>query len=387
MSTRRLWIPDGAKNVNSPIRPLFVNENMGGHATMPMAIRSALSGYPEVRPQFLDVPNAGFVRRLGAVSIPGLAREDFDLQALRIQLGNSAHVERRLRSWINPYDVLHVYSQNSALLSSKALAGRPSVVATDSTGEQGARILPERRVGKGTKSRIALTKLFEKKVYESATLVIAQSEWTANSLRTDYGVSDERIRIVPFGINVHEPLPQVSNALPQITFVGTRLSRKGGDRLLDIWRRHLSTETTLTLVTRDDVKLQPGLRVFQDFRPGDPRLDTLLAATDLFVFPSEIDTFGYALIEAMAGEVATISLAVAARAEIAIDGVTGLVLPEGADDGALLAGIRELLSDPVRSREMGLAGRQRVLEHFDARITTKTLVEVLREAQKIFADG
>ncbi len=373
--------------VNSPIRPLFVNENMGGHATMHMAIRSALSGYPEVRPQFLDVPHAGLVRRLGAISIPGLAREDFDLQALRIQLGNSAHVERRLRSWKNPYDVLHVYSQNAALLSSKALAGRPSVVATDSTGEQGARILPQRRVGKGTKSRIALTKLFEKKVYESATLVIAQSEWTANSLRTDYGVADERIRIIPFGISVHDALPHVSNALPQITFIGTRLSRKGGDRLLDIWRRHLSTETTLTLVTRDDVKLQPGLRVFQDFRPGDPRLDTLLAATNLFVFPSEIDTFGYALIEAMAAEVPTISLGVAARAEIAADGVTGLVLPEGADDDALLAGIRELLSDPVRTREMGLAGRQRVLEHFDARITTKRLVEVLREAQKIFADG
>ncbi|CAB4775605.1 unannotated protein [freshwater metagenome] len=89
----------------------------------------------------------------------------------------------------------------------------------------------------------------------------------------------------------------------------------------------------------------------------------------------------------MSGEVATISLDVAARAEIAIDGVTGLVLPEGADNVALLAAIKELLNDPVRTREMGLAGRQRVLEHFDARITTKTLVEVLREAQKIFADG
>jgi len=373
--------------MNAPIRPLFVNENMGGHATMHMAIRSALSGYPEVRPQFLDVPNAGFVRKLGAVSIPGLAREDFDLQALRIQLSNSAHVERRLRNWRNPYDVLHVYSQNVALLSSKALATRPSVVATDSTGEQGARILPERRVGKGTNSRIAFTKRFEKRAYESATLVIAQSEWAAKSLRADYDVDDSRIRIIPFGISVHDALPHTPKALPQITFIGTRLSRKGGDRLLDIWRRHLSTETTLALVTRDDVKLQPGLRVFQDFRPGDPRLDTLLAATDLFVFPSEIDTFGYALIEAMAAEVATISLDVAARAEIAVDGVTGLVLPEGADDGALLAGIRELLSDPVRTREMGLAGRNRVLEKFDARVTTSTLVEILREAKSLFEAG
>ena len=373
--------------MNAPIRPLFVNENIGGHATMHMAIRSALKSHPEVSAQFLDLPHAGLLRRFGASPIPGLAREDFALQAFRIQLSNSAHIQRRLRSWKNPYDVLHLYSQNVALLSSKALATRPSVVATDATGEQGARLIPERRVGKGTKSRIALTKIFEKKVYESATLVIAQSEWTANSLRTDYGVPDERIRIVPFGITVHDALPHVTNALPQITFIGTRLSRKGGNRLLDIWRQYLSTETTLTLVTRDDVKPQEGLRVFQDFRPGDPRLATLLAATDLFVFPSEMDTFGYALIEAMSGEVATISLDVAARAEIAIDGVTGLVLPEGADNVALLAAIKELLNDPVRTREMGLAGRQRVLEHFDARITTKTLVEVLREAQKIFADG
>ena len=374
-------------DVNLPIRPLFVNENIGGHATMHMAIRAALTSHPAVSAQFLDLPNAGLLRRFGAIQIPGLAREDFDLQAFRIQLSNSAHIQRRLRSWRNPYDVLHVYSQNVALLSSKALAGRPSIVATDATGEQGARLIPERRAGKGTKSRIALTKLFEKKVYESATLVIAQSEWTANSLRTDYGVPDERIRIVPFGITVHDALPRVSNALPQITFIGTRLSRKGGNRLLDIWRRYLSAETTLTLVTRDDVKPQEGLRVFQDFRPGDPRLETLFAATDLFVFPSEMDTFGYALIEAMAGEVPTISLDVAARAEIAIDGVTGLVLPESADDGALLAAIRQMLNDPVKSREMGLAGRNRVLEKFDARDTTSLLVEILREAKALFEAG
>lgn len=373
--------------MNAPIRPLFVNENIGGHATMHMAIRAALKSHPEVNAQFLDLPHAGLLRKFGAIPIPGLAREDFDLQALRIQLGNSAHIQRRLRRWNNPYDVLHVYTQNAAILSTKALAARPSVVGTDATGEQSARLIAERWPGKGTKSRISLTKLFEKKVYESATLVIAQSEWTANSLRTDYGVADDRIRIIPFGINVHDALPRVSNALPQITFIGTRLSRKGGNRLLDIWRRYLSAETTLTLVTRDDVKPQEGLRVFQDFRPGDPRLETLFAATDLFVFPSEMDTFGYALIEAMAGEVPTISLDVAARAEIAIDGVTGLVLPETADDGALLAAIRQMLNDPVKSREMGLAGRNRVLEKFDARDTTSMLVETLREAKALFEAG
>ena len=50
-----------------PIHPLFVNENMGGHTTLHLAIRTALRDHPDVHPQFFDVPAAGTLRRLGAV--------------------------------------------------------------------------------------------------------------------------------------------------------------------------------------------------------------------------------------------------------------------------------------------------------------------------------
>lgn len=363
-----------------PIRPLFVNENMGGHATLHLAIRAALRDDPSTRPQFLDVPPAGTLRRAAASSVPGLARADADLQALRVQLGTSAVVRRRLRSWPDPYDVIHVYSQNAALLIDGLLRDRPSVVGTDATTAQGAPLLPYRRPGRGTDRRVTTSQRFERRVYEAATLVVAQSEWVAGSLRDEYGVDPTRIRLIPYGITMPEALGRIARDRPQITFVGFSMQRKGGSRLLELWRRSFRADADLNLVTRDDVGREPGLRVFRDFRPGDPRLRTLFAETDVFVFPSRIDTFGYALVEAMAAEVPTVALAVAAVPEVVADGETGLLVDPDADDDALAAAIARILGDPEGARAMGRAGRVRALERFDARVTTARLVEVLREA-------
>ncbi|MFM7616180.1 MAG: glycosyltransferase family 4 protein [Actinomycetes bacterium] len=366
-----------------PIRPLFVNENMGGHATLHLAIRSVLRDDPEVRAQFLDVPPAGTLRRVAAAPVPGLARADADLQALRVQLGTSAVVRRRLRSWPNPYDVIHVYSQNAGLLVDGILRDRPSVVGTDATTSQGALLLPHRRPARGTDRRVAVSQRFERRVYESATLVVAQSEWAADSLRDEYGVDPTRIRRIPYGTTIPDALPHVTRARPQITFVGFSMERKGGTRLLDLWQRSFRGDADLNLVTRDDVPREPGLRVFRDFRPGDPRLRTLYAETDVLVFPSRIDTFGYALVEAMAAEVPTVALAVAAVPEVVADGETGLLVDPAADDDTLAAAVARILDDPVRARAMGRAGRARALERFDARVTTARLVEVLREARAL----
>lgn len=367
--------------MTTPIRPLFVNENMGGHATLHLAIRAAIRDDPQVRAQFLDVPPAGTLRRVAAASVPGLGRADADLQGLRVQLGTSAVVRRRLRTWANPYDVLHVYSQNAALLIDEVLRERPSVVGTDATTAQGALLLPHRRPARGTERRIAASQRFERRVYEAATLIVAQSEWVASSLRDEYGVDPTRIRLIPYGTTIPDALPHVDRARPQMTFVGFSMARKGGNRLLEIWRRAFRADVDLNLVTRDDVPREPGLRVFRDFRPGDPRLRTLFAETDVLVFPSRIDTFGYALIEAMAAEVPTVALAVAAVPEVVADGETGVLVDPGADDAELAAAITRILDDPDRARAMGRAGRVRALERFDARVTTARLVEVLREAR------
>src|SRR5215208_2419728 len=95
----------------------FVNENLGGHATMHFHLRAALAEQLDVDPTFFDTPNRGPLERLIGASIPGLGGLDLDLHSLRSQLARSAVVRHHLSHLESLPDVLHVYTHNAALLS------------------------------------------------------------------------------------------------------------------------------------------------------------------------------------------------------------------------------------------------------------------------------
>jgi alpha-maltose-1-phosphate synthase len=360
------------------IRAHFVNENIGGHRTMHLEIRRALADRGDVDASFFDVPPPTLLRRVLAAPLPGLAAFDADLHPLRDQLTKSAVVRSHLRRLDAGTDVLHVYTHNAALLSAGLLRRVPSVVSLDATNEQNAFRLPQRHPTRFTKTALVPTKYLERRVYEAATLVIAKSEWAAASLR-GYGVEADRLRIVPFGVHVPDGISSGSPDLPRLLFVGRSMDRKGGWLVLDAWRNQFRDRATLTLVTEEPVPEEPGLEVRRDIRPGDGRLHELLLQTDLLVFPTRLDTFGYAALEAMAAGVPVVAFRTAAMPEIVDDGVTG-VLADPGDDDALSAAIGRLLGDPASRQAMGAAARRRVLDRFDARTTTAAFVEILVEA-------
>ena len=364
------------------MRVLFVNENIGGHAAMHLYLRRALEDHADVDASFLDVPPAGLLRRVVGASVPGLGRLDLDLQPLRAQLSQGLHVRRRVRPLLDGFDVLHVYSVNAGLAIPDLLRSRPSVVSTDSTNQLNAYSLPYRRPTRWTGEALRLHSLIERRVYESATLIVAQSEWVAESLRRHYGVSDERLRVIPFGLTIPDvvqaPGSQTAD-LPEITFVGTSMARKGGWQLLRVHRRQLRDRCTLNLVTREAVDPEPGVRVIRDITPGDPRLMELLARTSVFAFPTEIDKSSYAVLEAMACGVPVVTTRFAALPELVPDGVAGRLIDPG-DEDQLAAALLELLEDEPLRRRLGEQARQRVIERFDARLTTARLVETLSDA-------
>lgn len=360
-------------------RALFVNENIGGHATMHLHLREALKALPEVEASFIDVPPASGVRRLASARVPGLADLDLDLQPLRAQLALSMYVRRQV-SRHAAFDVIHAYTVNAALWLTDTLRTRPAVVATDSTNELNAYSLPQRSPSRWTSAMLAPTRLVERRVYEAATLVVAQSEWVAESLRHDYGVPAAKLRLIPPGVTVPAAAPRyVPDGPPQITFVGRSMARKGGFRLLDVYRRALRGRAVLNLVTTDEVAPEPGVRVFRDFTPGDARLDELLAGTAVFVFPSEIDKSSFAVLEAMSRGVPVVTTRVGALPELVPDGIAGRLVNAGDDDG-LIDVLLELLEDASQRCRLGAGARARALERFDARITATLTVGVLREA-------
>lgn len=365
------------------MRALFVNENIGGHVALHEFLRQALRELPDPpEARFLDVPRPTTLRRLVAAPLPGLSRLDLDFQPLRYQLAQSAHVRRQLPRLLRPGDVVHAYTHNAVLLSAETLRAVPSVVALDGTNEQNGRTLPYRDATRWTGATIRATRRFEERVYDAATLVVAQSEWAATSLREDYAVPDEKIRVIRYGLPVGPAPSRVEPDRPQITFVGTSMERKGGWRLVEVWRRELRARADLNLVTREQVSEEPGLRVFGDVDVGDGRLEEILARTAVFAFPSVIDKSSWAVLEAMRAGVPVVACDVGGLGELVRHGETGLLV-EPADDDALVAALVALLDDEPRRVAMGVAGRKRVEDHFDARHGAAAVVAVLREAEEL----
>lgn len=81
-------------------------------------------------------------------------------------------------------------------------------------------------------------------------------------------------------------------------------------------------------------------------------VEELLAIADLFILPSENESFGLAALEAMACEVPVISSNAGGLPEVNIDGVTGYMCEIGDVDG-MAARCIELLSDPEKLSTFG----------------------------------
>ncbi len=90
-----------------------------------------------------------------------------------------------------------------------------------------------------------------------------------------------------------------------------------------------------------------------------PKLSTVFASSDLFVFPSETDTLGQVVIEAQAAGLPVIVSDQGGPREAMDDEITGLVVP--ARDPALWSrAIDDLLNDTPRRLRMGRTGPQRM---------------------------
>ncbi len=361
----------------APMRAHFVNENLGGHATMRHHLRRALAAHPDIDPSFFDVPAPRLLHRLLRAEVPGLARLDVDLAPLRDQLARAVVVARHLRRLAGDIEVLHVYTHNAALLSTRTMHRVPTVVSLDTTNRDNAYRIPNRYPTRFTPATLRPVAALEGRVYRSARAIVTHSRWAADSVLT-YGIDPAMIEVIPFGIRVG-PLPEQrrDGGTPRIVFIGTTMARKGGWRLLELWRRHLADRSRLVLVTLEPVPPEPGLVVRNDIRPGDGQLDELLGSVDIFAMPGEMDAFGYALLEAMAAGLPVVAPRQAAVPEIVDDGGSGLLIPTG-DDSALCDALSTLVGDATARHEMGRAGRQRVQDRFDAVRTTAALVEVLR---------
>jgi N-acetyl-alpha-D-glucosaminyl L-malate synthase BshA len=91
----------------------------------------------------------------------------------------------------------------------------------------------------------------------------------------------------------------------------------------------------------------------------------LMKVADLFLLPSELESFGLAALEAMSCGVPVIASRVGGLPEVIEHGVSGYLHPVGDVEGMAQQALR-VLADEAVHRRLSEASRQRVLDRFDA---------------------
>lgn len=107
----------------------------------------------------------------------------------------------------------------------------------------------------------------------------------------------------------------------------------------------------------------------------------LLSASDLFLMPSQSESFGLSALEAMACEVPVVSSSVGGLPELVVHGETGYIAEIG-DVERMAKYAVELLTNPQRYRLFAAAGRRRAEEQFESK---KVVHEYVRYYEQVLS--
>jgi phosphatidylinositol alpha-1,6-mannosyltransferase len=180
---------------------------------------------------------------------------------------------------------------------------------------------------------------------------------------------------------------------PIVASVSRLVPRKGMDVLIEAANRLAPSYPDLVVAIGGDGRERHHLerlaadslvdvRVFG--RVSDDDRAALLGAADVFVMACrnrwgglEQEGFGIVFLEAAAFGVPQVAGDSGGAPEAVLDGVTGLVVKDPSDPGAVAEAIRTLLADPPLRRRMGRAARKRVQESFDTDVLASRLAEAL----------
>ena len=103
----------------------------------------------------------------------------------------------------------------------------------------------------------------------------------------------------------------------------------------------------------------------------------IFSALSLVVALSDNEGFGLTIIEAMSSGAAVLASEAGAWPEVVREGTDGYVVPVN-DLSAVVDKMELLLSDPKQLIQMGINGRERVLEHYSVQREAKQLVDFFR---------
>ncbi|MEO8679334.1 MAG: glycosyltransferase [Vicinamibacterales bacterium] len=227
---------------------------------------------------------------------------------------------------------------------------------------------------------------FERMLAHASDRIVAISPAIRVELAGTYRIGrDAQYRVIPLGFDL-EPFAAIDAAarlrardglgLAKDAVVLSTVGRLTGIKqhrlFLDVVQRVVAAHPATVALIAGDGELRADLEAHAAalgiganvrFLGWRRDLDTIYAATDVFVLTSRNEGTPVALIEAMASGVPGVSTDVGGVKDVIASSSVGALAPFG-DGAALAAAVLTILADPATRRAMGDAARASVLQRF-----------------------
>jgi glycosyltransferase involved in cell wall biosynthesis len=356
--------------MNAP-RVGFLMEQALGHVAYGLGLREALARRTDLECVWLDIPFGP--GRFGKLPLVGRN------WTLRGSLRARRAGERASRG--QPFDALFIHTQTIALFSASRMASVPTLLSLDATP------LNYDELSHAYRDPIHAAPIERAKLWAHRTVMrnarrfTCWSEWAKASLVRDYEVAGEKVTVIHPGTVVSKfPDPSArarrEGGPLRVLFVGGDFERKGGDLLLDVWRRELRDTVELHLVTSKTFPAEPNLFTYQGVKPYSPELLQLYAQSDVFVLPTRGDCLAMVLGEAMAACLPIITTRVGAHAEAVEDQGSGFLLDVD-DARTLVERLKRLAADRELAFRMGQRARRIGEERFDMHKNANRIADLM----------
>lgn len=301
----------------------------------------------------------------------------------------------------NRYDVVHAnfFMSGLAALRLREEFDLPFVITFHALGRV-------RRFHQGGADGFPAARIeIEETLVAAADRIIAECPQDRDDLMLQYGACDERIEVVPCGVDMAELCPGDGMSRQRLGLLdddfvvlqlGRLVPRKGIDNVIRgvaELRRRYGIEAKLLVVggesEQPDPILTPEIGRLQGIardegvahqiiftgRRKRADLSEFYCAADVFVTTPWYEPFGITPLEAMACSRPVIGSSVGGISHTVVDGVTGYLVPPN-DPGQLAERLARLYRTPERARAFGRAGQRRVRNHFTWRRVADTLASV-----------
>lgn len=226
-------------------------------------------------------------------------------------------------------------------------------------------------------------KRVETNALSQTAAITTVSAYTGKQVQYVFGSKD--IVTIPNWIDtdLFKPRQKLSSHKPfRLLYIGNWSRRKGVDLLPLVMRRlgpgfelHFATGTRLKNISRD---LPANMINLGELRHAEEVICAYQAA-DALLFPSRLEGFSLAVLEAQACGIPVIAATISSLPELVIDGITGILCPSD-DVEAFATAARTLASNPALRKTMSEAAREKVVQNFSEPVLVAQYIECYRRA-------